>query len=301
MTTVELERIARSQVPPVGATMAVATVDVTPGGRLSNGYPSGLGVRTTYGVAWLVEGRIRTRPFATFPRGEEAYRLVALINGTERRAPRSAPDPVAALGAVQREQARSEASTAWDASSSPVAVPPAVPEPATCRWCRGPIPPGSRRHRVTCSGACRVAIARASNPDRAQARSAAQSANARARALGIAGRLTAEDVLALWEINPACVECGDGRGVDHVSPLSAGGANSPANLQNLCHSCNSRKASAERVARRRPATDPARVDADSGVTLSSPQRPSSADPTSTPQPAVLETGVATQLPIAFGS
>jgi hypothetical protein len=64
----------------------------------------------------------------------------------------SAPD-LARLGAESRDEgpASSEAPGPQAASTS---------TPSTCASCGGPLPPGSRRQRRTCSGACRVALAR---------------------------------------------------------------------------------------------------------------------------------------------
>jgi hypothetical protein len=118
------------------------------------------------------------------------------------------------------------------------------------------------------------------DPLRRAAEATAATANARAGALDIEGRLTTDDIVALWEVEPVCVRCGKGRGVDHVSPMSAGGANDPSNLQNLCPSCNSRKAAAERRPREATAGHPGEfrlpVDVDSGVTPSEAQRASEA-------------------------
>ena len=76
---------------------------------------------------------------------------------------------------------------------------------------------------------------------------AMHTANRRARKTGIAGVITTEDVLNMWERQPVCVGCGIGRGLDHVIAMSLGGPNTPANLQNLCHACNIRKGNLERV------------------------------------------------------
>jgi 5-methylcytosine-specific restriction endonuclease McrA len=73
------------------------------------------------------------------------------------------------------------------------------------------------------------------------ARVAARDANRTARAYGIPGRLTTEDVRALWERQPICIDCGSGRGIDHIVEMSRGGPNVPANLQTLCQPCNVRK------------------------------------------------------------
>jgi 5-methylcytosine-specific restriction endonuclease McrA len=79
------------------------------------------------------------------------------------------------------------------------------------------------------------------NPTRARAISVAAGANRRAQDAGADGRLSADDIMALWRRQPNCLGCGDGSGLDHVVPLCRGGQNTTGNLQNLCRSCNSRK------------------------------------------------------------
>lgn len=91
MTTLDLIRIARTVIPPVGASMAIAVVDHEPGGKLSNGFPSGIGGRTRFGVAFLVEGRLKSAPIALFERQSDALHLVGIINGTADPASRPAP------------------------------------------------------------------------------------------------------------------------------------------------------------------------------------------------------------------
>lgn len=78
-------------------------------------------------------------------------------------------------------------------------------------------------------------------PTRSQAGHRASSANKRAAVLGTPGRITTADVLGVWEREPACQHCGSGRGLDHIVAFIDGGPNEAANLQNLCHDCNSRK------------------------------------------------------------
>jgi 5-methylcytosine-specific restriction endonuclease McrA len=87
----------------------------------------------------------------------------------------------------------------------------------------------------------RVRKWRAEHPERAFAARTAASANRRARLVGATGTLTVGDVLVLFERQPGCVSCGDGRGLDHIVSMSLGGANEPANLQNLCPPCNTSK------------------------------------------------------------
>lgn len=85
-------------------------------------------------------------------------------------------------------------------------------------------------------------------PTLAAAGFAANAANRRADMWDADGRLSREDVLALWIREPVCVDCGDGRGLDHVIPLSRGGSNTTGNLANRCRFCNSRKGVRERRA-----------------------------------------------------
>lgn len=81
----------------------------------------------------------------------------------------------------------------------------------------------------------------AADPEMSAVRTAAQTANRAAKLAGAPGRITATDVLAVWAARQ-CAYCdGDGIGLDHVLPLSRGGANEPANLVRCCGDCNSRK------------------------------------------------------------
>jgi endogenous inhibitor of DNA gyrase (YacG/DUF329 family) len=98
--------------------------------------------------------------------------------------------------------------------------------------------------RRFCGWECRRAWNAARRPlarIRLAAYQAAMAANRRAQEAGIAGRLTRDDVLALWQRQPVCRLCGAGRGLDHVIAMSRGGANVPGNLQTLCQRCNQRK------------------------------------------------------------
>ncbi len=69
----------------------------------------------------------------------------------------------------------------------------------------------------------------------------ARSANKTAAKYGVVGRLTKEDVQALWAREPVCLNCGRGRGLDHIKPMGYGGTNTPDNIQNLCPPCNQAK------------------------------------------------------------
>jgi 5-methylcytosine-specific restriction endonuclease McrA len=86
------------------------------------------------------------------------------------------------------------------------------------------------------------------NPIRTAAHHAAKAANSRARDYRADGQLSPENVLDLWRREPHCIDCGEGRGLDHIMPLSRGGSNTTGNLANRCRSCNSRKGARERRA-----------------------------------------------------
>lgn len=162
MTTAELERLARSVIPPVGATALAAVVEAEPGGRLANGLPSGIGGRTRFGVAWQLFGRVVHSPaIALFDRQADARRFRDILDG---RAPTSRPgsDLAPALGSVEQGQAQAEAPVRVPALPSTPAVAtgpePVAVMPATrrCAGCGGPLPPGRHgQQRLTCSAACR--------------------------------------------------------------------------------------------------------------------------------------------------
>lgn len=81
------------------------------------------------------------------------------------------------------------------------------------------------------------------------------NANARAKRYGISGRITSADVRSVLR-DAYCVYCGTSGNpsgtraerltVDHIIPMSKGGANTRANLQPACGRCNARKHDAER-------------------------------------------------------
>lgn len=69
----------------------------------------------------------------------------------------------------------------------------------------------------------------------------AGSANQRAEAYGIPGRLTAEGIAARWAYFAGrCWICSstDADTIDHVLPLGRGGPNLPANIRPACGTCN---------------------------------------------------------------
>ncbi|MCA1572767.1 MAG: HNH endonuclease [Chloroflexi bacterium] len=80
---------------------------------------------------------------------------------------------------------------------------------------------------------------------------AAKDANRAARKAGVEGVLGVVDVRELWQRQPTCLGCGIGRGLDHITPMSKGGPNRPANIQTLCLSCNASKGITDRINRRR--------------------------------------------------
>ena len=79
------------------------------------------------------------------------------------------------------------------------------------------------------------------NPERFAATRAAAGSNQYVKRHGWSGRITTDDVLAVWARDPTCIACGVGRGLDHIVPLKAGGEHHRENLQTMCPSCNSRK------------------------------------------------------------
>lgn len=76
-------------------------------------------------------------------------------------------------------------------------------------------------------------------------RALARAHNTRAARLGLAGFVTAEQLLGrLAMFGGNCYMCGSSAdGFDHVKPLSAGGPHLAANMRPACTSCNSRKGS----------------------------------------------------------
>lgn len=106
-TIVELEAIAARAVWPAGATSVVALVEVTPGGRLANGSPSGIGSVTRFGAAYF-DGRRRSAPIALFDQQRDAFQLIDLLSGrTLRSAPRSVAPRSQAEGPAERGAVRS--------------------------------------------------------------------------------------------------------------------------------------------------------------------------------------------------
>lgn len=136
MNALELERIARQIIPPVGATMAIARVDE----------------QLKHRAAFLIDGRIHGAPVGpSFDKPRDAIALVNLLNG---ETPRPRLDDSAGPGGPTSGDARVEPeapSLGLGADSR---------SGRRCVVCKGPLPPGSRRQRRTCSGACRVALAR---------------------------------------------------------------------------------------------------------------------------------------------
>lgn len=95
--------------------------------------------------------------------------------------------------------------------------------------------------RHYCSMSCRRTTEAERKRFRTGSYQAARSANLRAIEAGVGGRLTKEDVQQMWTRQPTCVSCGKGRGLDHIIAMSRGGANTPANIQTMCRTCNVRK------------------------------------------------------------
>ncbi len=122
MTAVELERIARSIIPPVGATMAIARVDD----------------QLKHRAAFLIDGRIHDAPVGpAFDRPRDAIRLVKLLNG---ETPRPGQSDSAVLGSTPSgdEAGQTEAPDLGQALTLGLADATA----GTCAGCGGPLPPG---------------------------------------------------------------------------------------------------------------------------------------------------------------
>jgi 5-methylcytosine-specific restriction endonuclease McrA len=100
-----------------------------------------------------------------------------------------------------------------------------------------------RRYRATHSAAIleRKKAWRKKNPARESLSVIASSHNKRARRLGLPGHLTVQDVLWIYEYyGEKCMDCGtrENLELDHVKPMSLGGANFPSNIQLTCTKCN---------------------------------------------------------------
>ena len=52
-------------------------------------------------------------------------------------------------------------------------------------------------------------------------------------------------VMEIWMNGDECVECGEGCGIDHITPLKEGGMHCRDNLQAMCPVCNARKGASE--------------------------------------------------------
>lgn len=99
-----------------------------------------------------------------------------------------------------------------------------------CPECRQEVPFKSGRGRcATCA------------QHRRKAATTACTQNKRAERVGAPGRLTAQQVVWIYEYyDHKCKDCGatEKLTLDHVKPLSYGGSNWPANLQVVCQWCN---------------------------------------------------------------
>jgi 5-methylcytosine-specific restriction endonuclease McrA len=71
--------------------------------------------------------------------------------------------------------------------------------------------------------------------------------NTRAKTNGYIGKVTKEDILAIWS-DYRCVLCGENESlvIDHRKALSMGGTNTIDNLQLMCNSCHLQKSACER-------------------------------------------------------
>lgn len=145
MNSVELVAIARTAIPPVGAVMAVASVDHRAGRRLANGDPAGEGGVTRYQARWF-DGLRQLEPVGpAFRYSRDMYRLIDLINGKDR--------PASRRSAEAQDQPTPEAPDDSSASGS-------VDEVRLCDGCDKPLPPGARRGRRCHGPACRAAAYR---------------------------------------------------------------------------------------------------------------------------------------------
>lgn len=177
MNAVELERIASSTIPPVKATGLCLVVDQEPCGVLVSGAPSGIGGRTRFGPAWIIDAHRKSAPIALFERQADAHRLLAMLRG-DAPAPRSGPDLAQPpLGTdLEQGQGRIEAPdgelpgvslptapTAPTGRSSKSAPARSVLEPTPvsgtpvrlCAGCYEPLPADSRPNRTAHNAACR--------------------------------------------------------------------------------------------------------------------------------------------------
>lgn len=152
MTTAELQAIARDILPPVGASVAIAMVDHEPGSLLSNGYPSGLGGRTTFRAGFLVNGRQRIAVGPEFEDGRVARRLVKILNG-EATAPRPAPVIPADLPTGANEET-------VESDQERTGAPLSIAGSRLCAGCGLALPPDARPNRRTHGLSCRVAASR---------------------------------------------------------------------------------------------------------------------------------------------
>lgn len=164
MNQLELAAIARDAIPPVGARLAVATVEHTPGRRLSNGSFAGEGGRTVYRAVWF-DGLRNLEPIGpAFDRGRDVSRLIALINGHDRPASRRPPPDPSGDHArdgepvVAASEAQDGLGIVVDAADPP--APAAISALRLCDGCDRPLPPGGRSNRRCHGPACRAAAFR---------------------------------------------------------------------------------------------------------------------------------------------
>lgn len=137
-----------------------------------------------------------------------------------------------------------------------------VRTPKTCPTCQAAFTPEKSMKQAYCGSACKRTALQAlvkSDPERVEKRRAAQkayskteayritqrSAKARRRTVEREGRVTvAEWTAVVTRFRNACAYCGAQNvklTMDHVVPLSRGGAHTPANVVPACTPCNSAK------------------------------------------------------------
>jgi hypothetical protein len=78
-----IEEVALAAALPDGVTDAIMICESTPGAKLPNGDPSGVGGTTKFGVAWVLRGRETSAPVALYDTHAEAACLYEAITGPE--------------------------------------------------------------------------------------------------------------------------------------------------------------------------------------------------------------------------
>lgn len=141
MTLVDLHRAVRDVVPPIGATGVCCVVDDAGKHR----------------AAFVIDQRRKSPPVGpAFDRPRDAIAFSKILAG-DGPTSRSAPESYSASAGGPDSQGLSEGSES-PSVLDPVAGHETAAGVRTCVSCGRPLPPGSRRQRRTCSGACREAL-----------------------------------------------------------------------------------------------------------------------------------------------